>query len=248
MFCLKEYSLDSEDPVFFKIRKDCMFFPSDKTIARDWAARGNYEDSIIQWSKTMMDSSKVFLDIGAHVGTYSMVLAGVSAGVHSFECCPRTHNILCANVALRELDYTVQVHKTALGNRIGSADYYFRSPLDGGGNSCLDLSKQGFAKTTVPITTLDSFGINNVGLIKIDVEGFEKDVLEGAQETLRRSNYPSILFESWKESRDSEGVVPASRLRKELFEYIRSIGYRILPMTNWEEMFIAEKDRTIASA
>jgi FkbM family methyltransferase len=246
MYCLKEYSLETDDPVFFKIRKDCTFFPSDKVIARDWAARGNYEDGIIQWAKSLIDPSKVFLDIGAHVGTYSMGLATACAGVHSFECCPRTHNMLCANIALRELDYKIDVHKTAMGNRTGTTDYYFRSPLDGGSNTCLNLSGQGFAKTVLPITTLDSFGIENVGLIKIDVEGFEKDVLEGAQETLRKSNYPTILFEAWKDSRDAEGL-PASRLRRELFAYIHSIGYRIVPLNHWEEMFIAEKDRTIAS-
>lgn len=37
MFCFKEYSLETDDPVFFKVKKDCTFFPSDKVVARDWA-------------------------------------------------------------------------------------------------------------------------------------------------------------------------------------------------------------------
>lgn len=98
----------------------------------------------------------------------------------------------------------------------------------------------------VPITTLDSFNLNNIGLIKIDVEGFEKNVIEGAQETLKRNRYPRILFESWRPSRDSEGQ-SATYLRNELFEYIRSIGYRIVPVNGWDEMFIAEKDTTTTS-
>lgn len=239
MFCFKEYSLETDDPVFFKLKKDCTLFPSDKVVARDWARAGNYEDGIIEWAKTLIDPSKIFLDIGAHIGTYSLGMASACAGVHSFECCPRTYNFLSANIALRELDYNITTHRTALGNRTGTTDYYFRSPLDGGGNSCLDLSSLGYAKKTFPITTLDTFNLDNIGLIKIDVEGFEKDVLEGAQETLRRSNYPLILFESWRESRDAEGI-PASKLRKELFEYIQSIGYRITPVNHWDEMFIAE--------
>lgn len=246
MFCFKEYSLETDDPVFFKVKKDCTFFPSDKVVARDWARAGNYEDGIIQWAKTLFDPSKIFLDIGAHVGTYSLGIAPACAGVHSFECCPRTFNFLCANIALRQLDYNITPHRTALGNCKGTTDYYLRAPLDGGGNSCLDLSSSGFEKKILPITTLDSFNLDNIGLIKIDVEGFEKNVLEGAQETLRRSNYPLILFEAWRESRDNEGL-PATRLKKELFEYIASIGYRITPVNCWDEMFIAEKDRSTIS-
>jgi FkbM family methyltransferase len=247
MFCLKEHSLETDDPVFFKVKKDCMFFPSDIVVASDWARTGNYERNLIEWAKTLIDPSKIFLDIGAHVGTYSLGMASACAGVHSFECCPKTYNFLSANIALRELDYTITTHRTALGNRIGTTDYYFRSPLDGGGNSCLDLSTLGCKKIQVPLTTLDSFGLENIGLIKIDVEGFEKNVLEGAQETLRRSNYPLLLFECWRESRDEEGV-PASKLKKDLFTFIESIGYRITPVNYWDEMFIAEKDRTTTSA
>ena len=55
-----------------------------------------------------------------------------------------------------------------------------------------------------------------------------------------------ILFESWRESRDREGI-PATHLRKELFEYIRSIGYRIIPVNGWDEMFIAERNTDTTS-
>ncbi len=99
---------------------------------------------------------------------------------------------------------------------------------------------------SVPITTLDSFNLDNIGLIKMDVEGFEKNVLEGGVETLKRNGYPKILFESWRESRESEGI-PAIKLREELFDYIRSIGYRIIPVNGWEEMFIAERNTDTTS-
>jgi hypothetical protein len=81
----------------------------------------------------------------------------------------------------------------------------------------------------VPITTLDSFNLVNVGLIKIDVEGFEKEVIEGMQETLKRNGYPRIFFESWADYREREGL-PAIKLREELFEYLRSIGYSVIPV------------------
>lgn len=234
MFYLRERSLRSSAPAFQALEADGLLFP-EASIAYDWAMHGNYEDSLIQWVKTLMDPSKIFLDIGAHVGTYSLGLAPVCAGVHSFECFPRTYNYLCANIALRGLDDRITPHCTALGDTIGTVQYTIRSP-DGGGNTCLPL---GGETRRLPCTTLDSFGLESVGLIKLDVEGYEVNVLRGAQETLRRSGYPLLLLESWSEARDAEGL-PASRLRAEVRDYLQSLGYRMIPVQGWSEMFLAE--------
>ncbi len=240
MYYLRENSLTTDDPVLFRLRKDCMVFPDDVTIARDFALRGNYEQAIIEWATTLIDPKTIFLDIGAHVGTYSLAFAKACAGVHSFECSPRTFNYLCANIALQELESKITPHRTALGSETGTIPYYLRSPVDGGGNSCIDFKDKVCKSVDVPVTTLDSFRLRNIGLIKIDVEGFETKVLLGAQETLKANNYPRILFESWKPERDAEGI-PASALRKELFDTLFKIGYKsIVPISGWEEMFIAE--------
>lgn len=239
MYYFKENSISTGDPVYVRLRKDCMFFP-EAGIAKDFATHGTYESSLIEWAKTLIDPSTIFLDIGAHVGTYSLEFAKVSAGVHSFECSPKTFNYLCANIALRDLNYKITPHRTALGNTTGTTNYYLRSQ-DGGGNSCIDFKDKEYPRIEVPLTTLDSFQITNIGLIKMDVEGFEKQVLEGAVDTLRKNNYPRILFESWQEERELEGI-PAKQLREELFETLYSIGYtRITPIRGWNEMFIAEQ-------
>lgn len=238
MFYLRENSLSTADPVFQTLRKDCMVFPDDNTIARDFAMFGTYERNLISWAATMIEPSKVFLDIGAHVGTYSLYIAKRCAGVHSFECSPKTFNYLCANIALADLDYKITPHRTALGDKVDTISYYLHSP-DGGGNSCLPFTGRDSKSVTVPVTTLDSFQLDNIGLIKIDVEGFEQNVLQGGLETLKRSGYPNILFESWRPGREAEGI-PSKTLRENLFEFIRSIGYRIVPVHGWDEMFIAE--------
>jgi FkbM family methyltransferase len=240
MYYFRPNSLTTENPLFHRLQSDCMVFPSDPVIARDFATYGPYEQSIIDWATTLIDPKSLFLDIGAHVGTYSLSFAKVCAGVHSFECSPKTFNYLCANIALRELDYKITPHRTALGDTIGTTRYYIRAAADGGGNSCIDFKDKDYPSVEVPITTLDSFGFTNIGMIKMDVEGFEANVLRGAQETLRANGYPRILFESWRKARDAEGL-PASRLREELFETFRSVGYsKITPIRGWDEMFIAE--------
>lgn len=238
MFYLRERSFETDDPTLVKLRNDGLFFPRDRKVALDWARTASYEHPLIDWATSIIDPTKFFVDIGAHIGTYSLGLAPHCAGVVSFECFPRTFNYLCANIALRELDHKIVPHRTAMGNRTGSVEYTIRSHLDGASNTCLDLGDN-CPKITVPITTLDSFGLTNIGLIKIDVEGFEKDVLEGGLETLRRNKYPKIMFESWRPERESEGI-PATRLREELFDYVRSIGYSVIPIRGWDEMFLAE--------
>lgn len=211
--------------------------PDCLDIAYDFALRGSYEQKIVDWAVSLIDPGTVFLDIGAHVGTYSLAFAKHCTGVHAFECSPKTFNYLCANIALQDLHERITPHRYALGSENEMVPYYEHSP-DGGGNSCY-----GFGRTSksvnVEMRTLDSFGLDNVGFIKMDVEGFEPKVLEGAKETLKRNRYPRILFESWRPERESEGI-PAIQLRADVFSALEHLGYTIHPVNGWDEMFIAD--------
>lgn len=227
----------TKDALYQRLRPDG-FFCMEPT-ALDFAQNGFSERGLIDWAVNLVNPEKTFVDIGAHVGTYSTTFAEKCTNVVSFEACPKTFNYLCANIALRGLDYKITPHRLALGAEEGETTFYIRSD-DGGGNTCVKLNDIEYPKIKVPVRTLDSFNIRNIGLIKIDVEGFEKNVLQGALETLKESDYPSILFESWAPWRDNENV-PASVIREELFAYIESIGYRIVSIRGNSEMFIAEK-------
>lgn len=219
-------------------------FPDTPDVAYDFALRGSYERDIIAWAAQLIDPGTMFVDIGAHVGTYSLAFAERCAAVHSFECSPKTFNYLCANIALRNLHEHITPHRCALGSEVGVVPYYEHSP-DGGGNSC-----HGFGRTSksvnVEVRTMDSFHLDNIGLIKMDVEGFEANVLKGAHETLKRSNYPRILFESWRPERESEGI-PAVKLRREVVDELQSLGYAIHPVRGWDEMFIADHTQTASN-
>lgn len=235
MYYLRLKSLRTDSPAYQKLDSDGLLFP-EKTIAYDFANTGLYEQPLMDWALSMMPPGKVFVDIGAHVGTWSFLFAKKASHVYSFECTPRTYNFLCGNIALHDLDDKITARKMAIGNTNGMTTVYVRSE-DGGGNSCLFTNG---VPHTVPIATLDSLELSNVGMIKIDVEGFEKNVIEGMQETLRLNNYPLVLFESWDPTRGTDEI-PAARLRVELFEYIQSIGYRVIPIYGWSEMFLMEK-------
>ena len=198
-----------------------------------WYNTGVPERSLINWIiETFITNDTIFVDIGAHVGSYTWLVGKKAKHVHSFECNPQIFCYLATNVLLNNLENKVNLYQYGLGDIEQKLDYYIRSD-DGGGNGCKILrdSDKNLTKIKINIRTLDSFELSNIGFIKIDVEGLEKEVIMGALQTLKNSNYPNILFESWKEPQN---------LRNELFNYIYSIGYKIISINDYPEMFLAE--------
>jgi hypothetical protein len=85
----------------------------------------------------------------------------------------------------------------------------------------------------VPNICIDDLNIQNIGFIKIDVEGAELDVIKGLVCTIQQNNYPPLLFEC---SMHEEYV----SIRNRLFEYILTCGYNeIRPIENTDDNFVA---------
>jgi len=246
MFYVKTESFHTENPVYQKIPGgDGTFFFGESRVAKDYATSGLYERTIIDWASAVFPKEdKACIDVGAHMGMYTVELAKKAKHVYGFECSPRSFNYYCANLALRDLNYKVTKYNVALGNPEEAAaktiKYLIRDPLDGGGNGCskFDSDAANIPSIDVPITTLDSYGLTNINFIKIDVEGHEKNVLQGAVKTIEENDYPKILFESWPERCTQ---YPAKELREKLFEFIQSLEYKIVPVNGWDDMFLAER-------
>ena len=241
MYLVRSGSKGMDEPYshFQKVPEDLTAYP-DLAGANFLHREGFAEKRVLAWVyDTFLQPDKVFLDIGAHVGTYSWTCAPKTAHTYAFECGPKTFCYLAANLAIRGLEYKVTPLPFALGDREGEITYYVRSG-EGGDNGVKALSgtDDGCLKVTVPMRTLDSFGIKNVGFIKMDVEGFEREVLLGAKETLRASGWPKILFESWGAHLNEE--VPVEGLRAGLFDTLKELGYTWVPVTGATDMFIAE--------
>lgn len=187
------------------------------------------------------DTEKDFLDIGAHIGTYSWLVAPYFNHVHSFEPNKEIYNYLCGNIALRGLSNKMDTYCLGISDKEDMLTYYERSS-DGGGNGFEEIQSNEPTKVRgkLQVKTLDSFNFTNVGFIKIDVEGHEKNVLLGAKDTLKLNNYPPILFESWAPGEHPEHNQDyVANLRKELFEVLEDYGYTIQEW--WSEIFLAVK-------
>jgi FkbM family methyltransferase len=248
MYLLLENSSNSDDPLFIKMQKtnqnlnnnQLLFFP-EQSVAKWFYESGIAEKSLITWiNDVFISSDKDFVDIGAHVGTYSLLCGKKANHTHAFECNPKVFCYLASNIALHEMEDKITPYRYALGEKECILDYYIRS-TDGGGNGCkvLNDDDKNCKKIKINVKTLDSFQLNNIGFIKIDVEGFEKEVILGSLETLIKNNYPKIVFECWGDWKEKDGV-SSKKIKKELFTVLEDIGYKIISIDNYQDMYLAE--------
>lgn len=143
---------------------------------------GCYQYFKIEKVLSLTERRGTALDVGAHVGFWSMWLALEFREVHAFEPVPEH-----AECFRRNVQDAVELHEHAVGY-IPSLVCVNRHP-DNSGKSAV-----GDGIDPVPVRPIDGYRFNDVSLIKIDVEGYESEVLMGAAETIARCR-PLIVFE-----------------------------------------------------
>lgn len=153
------------------------------------------------------------IDVGASIGDHTITYAdwvGPTGLVAAFEVNPRAYECLEHNT--KHLPQVLPV-KTGLSDVDGKVVLV---ELDNAGANYLTTGK---SKTKVPVTALDSYEFKNVSFIKIDVEGYEVKVLEGARTTIADSR-PVMLIEVNRATLERAGT-SAERL----FEVLTELGY-----------------------
>jgi len=171
----------------------------------------------------------VILDVGANIGAFSLKLANLicldsnsSANIYSFEPNPvvadRFEENLRLNPALGPL---ISIRRAALGANVGSIGLSFEKLNSGGGR----VVESQLSSATIPMTTIDDFvvenGIRKIDFMKIDVEGYEPFVLDGARESLNEFR-PDLFIEITPEWFKSRG-----RSEREIFDTLKHFGYKI---------------------
>ena len=167
---------------------------------------------MLVWRRALRDGS-LFVDVGANVGTYTIWAAELGAEVIAIEPAADTFALLQENIALN--GYPVTAVQAAAGDHCGTAR--FTCGLDAGNS----LSPDGPVVTE--LVTIDALiGDRPVRGMKIDVEGFEIDVLRGAARALADHRIDLIQIE-WNEmSSVSLGVD-----RSPIAELLAVHGYRL---------------------
>jgi len=136
-----------------------------------------------------------FFDIGANVGSYSLLACGVcgARGV-AIEPAKATFELLAMNIALNKLQDKVIIINSAAGASNGLLT--FTSSEDTTNHVVAHNEHTDREKVTVSAITIDSLAqSNSPALIKIDVEGYETEVLRGMTQTLERPGLKAIIIE-----------------------------------------------------
>ncbi len=143
------------------------------------------------------------IDVGAHLGLFSAELAGRGfAAVHAFEPTPPTFEKLTRNITASPCARgVVRLNRIALGLEEGWVKFEVKPESPATNHVCEWHKNQEPANGNhqVRMTTLDRYctehDIGRIDFLKIDTEGFEPYVLEGARKTLDGGRVPFILFE-----------------------------------------------------
>lgn len=134
-------------------------------------------------------AGKIVVDAGANIGLFSLYAKALGAGkVYSFEAVAETSRILRRNLALNG---TLKAVNVALGAEKGEAEIKFNTR--GEGSSMIDCGEAGVnreisysGRRLVKVSPLDELVKERVDFIKIDVEGYEKNVLLGAERIIKK--------------------------------------------------------------
>lgn len=175
---------------------------SRDAMARRIYKRGMLDAELTRWlvGRVRLGEGDVVLDVGANVGWYSLCLArdaAAGARIYAFEPDEVNHALLTENVAANRAAPCVVPVRKAASDRPGTRTLYLYDPKNAGRHSLLPVNAAG--RSEVEAVTLDAFlgaeGIDprRVRFLKVDVEGHELQVLEGARSLL--GCVPLLLLE-----------------------------------------------------
>jgi FkbM family methyltransferase len=167
---------------------------------------------MLAWRRVLRDGD-LFIDVGANVGTYTIWAAELGAKVIALEPAADTFCLLKENIALN--GYQVTAVRAAAGDHCGTAR--FTSGLDAGNSLAAD------GPMVTELVTVDALiGDRRVTGMKIDVEGFEIDVLRGAARALADHRISLIQIE-WNEM----STIALGTDRRPIAELLAGYGYRL---------------------
>lgn len=163
-----------------------------------WHWRGNQQEPEWYLLDRLVDPARAAIDVGANYGAYAGRLAALTRRVHCFEPFPASVESLVVR-----LPPSVVVHQAAASNHPGEAQLTVPLRADGtpavAGASMdaanLQLQNRPVQTVACRLVRLDDVVAEPVGFIKIDVEGYELPVLEGATRILEQDR-PILLIES----------------------------------------------------
>ncbi|MEO1102129.1 MAG: FkbM family methyltransferase [Pseudomonadota bacterium] len=173
-----------------------------------------HEEGATRYILSALGPDSVFLDVGANLGWFSMAAAGVARTVYAVEAQEKMVQTVRRNADLNGYG-NVHPIAAAAGDRPG----FVTMPAEGKPGTSVNAAEAGYQ---VPVIRLDDYFAGDVvpDVIKIDVEGFELNVLRGAAALL--AHRPKVAIELHRSMADF-GAKP-----RDIFELLSDAGYKVL--------------------
>jgi|GEM_PF-1331774 len=210
----------------------------DKGIEDSLFRYGTYEEgtlNLIQKLLTFADPKGVFIDVGANIGLISLFVSRTfsnSIRIYAFEPLPSTFNILNENIKLNEVNNIIPLRK-GLGSSNKNAEIFESNSINRGASSFVKESTNvdGFQ---TEIIKLDDFvqdeSIDSINCIKIDVKGWELEVLKGAESIFSAPNAPACIIEYSIERTTFGGQVT------DIYHYFKKVNnFSVFKLTHGKE-------------
>jgi len=198
------------------------------------AVYGRYEYDLLDLLRRFLGTTtrdqaqEAAIDVGANIGNHSLYFASLYSEVYAFEPNPLAYEMLKINSKFFAQNGNVFPIKKAVGAGVGVVRFISQEKNIGGSRiaGCLNDAAPADEVIKVESTSLDEFDFPNrrkVGILKLDVEGYELEVLRGASQILKEHK-PLVLFEH-APARAKDGA--------EVLSFLQEHGYRFaVPQLN----------------
>lgn len=200
---------------------------------------GIYEVAVSQHIAELGRNGGMLLDVGANYGYFACLWAGLRTEnrVIAFEASPRNQASLRHNVECNRLGAQIIIENKAIGQAAGEM-YFSSGPEEQTGWGSLTHNSNA-ADTNVAVIDLDTYcseqQIESISVLKIDVEGADAWVIEGAQRLLQQQQIGTVFFEEEVNHMHKLGIHPDTSAR-----LLRDAGYQVRQIAPAEYMAVCQ--------
>lgn len=209
-----------------------IFTTADNYIEWTLLSTGTYEDEINKLIRISLKPGNIALDIGANIGLQSIRMAqcvGINGHVYSFEPLNYLQNKFNKNAGLNRFE-NITLFPFALSDQSGETSYSIDEHIWNQGTFNLNSKNSGGNAQQIIIKVADELSeiqsLSRLDLVKIDVEGFEFQVLKGLKNTLKKHR-PRIIFEYDHNYWENNG-----QKMSDCYDFLNSFGYQLYQITS----------------
>ncbi len=242
-----ERLFSKSDKIIGKLNDNLLIFHfRDSVLSR--LIYNSFEEKEIVFLHNFLKPGDTFIDVGANIGLFSLHAAQIvcnNGSVHSFEPSPSTFERFELNINLNKFNNIIHANNFGLS----SSKSYLKMNISLSGydawNTFANTNDSKFdTQLKIPVDTLDNYlktksiKKDEISLIKIDVEGWEYEVLKGAKDLLICPNSPALLVEFTENNAFAAGTNCY-----ELYDLVKSFGYEWFTYDDKENKLIPEEKR-----